>query len=174
MHRKATVWALLAAATIFLAGCEETVSSKQAKVHPPAATPAPVPAFVREALPFPEHPVYLVSLQTDPRPAIDILVAKVQASFDDGQKKYKAGDFDKARVDFDRAMDLVLQSGFQPDSDQRLSDLIDQLGETLHSYELNAEQNAEEDEEPAGLPAPIDALSDMTLPKGDPRLAAKV
>jgi membrane-bound lytic murein transglycosylase D len=174
MYRKATVWALLAAGTIFLAGCEETVSSKQAKVHPPAATPAPVPAFVREALPFPERPVYLISLQTDPRPAIDILVAKVQASFDDGQKKYKAGDFDKARVDFDRAMDLVLQSGFQPDSDQRLSDLIDQLGETLHSYELNAEQNAEEDEEPAGPPAPIDALSDMTLPKGDPRLAAKV
>jgi membrane-bound lytic murein transglycosylase D len=174
MYRKATVWTLLAAAMIFLAGCEETVSSKQAKVHPPAATPAPVPAFVREALPFPEHPVYLVSLQTDPRPAIDILVAKVQASFDDGQKKYKAGDFDKARVDFDHAMDLVLQSGFQPDSDQRLSDLIDQLGETLHSYELNAEQNAEEDEEPAGPPAPIDALSDMTLPKGDPRLAAKV
>jgi membrane-bound lytic murein transglycosylase D len=174
MYRKATVWALLAAGTIFLAGCEETVSSKQAKVHPPAATPAPVPGFVREALPFPERPVYLVSLQTDPRPAIDILVARVQASFDDGQKKYKAGDFDKARVDFDHAMDLVLQSGFQPDSDQRLSDLIDQLGETLHSYELNAEQNAEEDEEPAGPPAPIDALSDMTLPKGDPRLAAKV
>ncbi len=174
MFRKATVWALLAVGTIFLAGCEETVSSKQAKVHPPAATPAPVPAFVRDALPFPEHPLYLVWLQTDPRPAIDILVAKVQASFDDGQKKYKAGDFDQARVDFDHAMDLVLQSGFQPDSDQRLSDLIDQLGETLHSYELNAEQNAEEDDEPEGPPAPIDALSDMTLPKGDPRLAAKV
>jgi membrane-bound lytic murein transglycosylase D len=164
MRSKTTVWVLLAAGMIFLVGCEDTVSSKQAKVRPPAATPAPVPAFVHETLPFPEHRVYLASL----------LVARVQASFDEGQKKYKAGDFDKARVDFDQAMDLVLQSGFQPDSDQRLSDLIDQLGETLHSYELNAEQNAEEDEEPAGPPAPIDALSDMTLPKSDPRLAAKV
>jgi membrane-bound lytic murein transglycosylase D len=174
MRRKTIVWVLFAAGTIFLAGCEDTVSSKQAKVRPPAATPAPVPAFVHEALPFPEHPVYLAPLQSDPRPAIDILVAAVQQSFDKGQKKYKAGDFDKARVDFDHAVDLVLQSGFQPDSDQRLSDLLDQLGETIHSYELNAEQNADEDAEPTGPPAPIDALSDMTLPKGDPRLAAKV
>jgi len=174
MRRKTIVWVLFAAGTIFLAGCEDTISSKQAKVRPPAATPAPVPAFLHEALPFPEHPAYLAPLQNDPRPAIDILVAAVQQSFDKGQKKYKAGDFDKARVDFDHALDLVLQSGFQPDSDQRLSDLLDQLGETIHSYELNAEQNVEEDEEPTGPPAPIDALSDMTLPKGDPRLAAKV
>ena len=174
MYRKATVWTLLAAGTIFLGGCQETVSSKQAKARPPAATPIPAPVFVQETLPFPGHHVYLTSPQTDPRPAIDILVSQVQASFNEGQKKYKAGHFDKARVDFDQAMDLVLHSGFQPDSDQRLSDLIDELGETLHSYELNAEQNAAEDEEPAGPPTPIDALSDMTLPKGDPRLAAKV
>src|ERR1700735_2753698 len=131
MRREVTVWVLLAAGTILLAGCEDTVSSKQAKVRPPAATPVQVPASVREALPFPEHPVHFASLQSDPRPAIDILVAKVQASFDEGQKKYKAGNFDKARVDFDYAMDLVLHSGFQPDFDQRVSDLIDQLGEKI-------------------------------------------
>jgi membrane-bound lytic murein transglycosylase D len=174
MKKKAAVWALVAVAAVLLAGCDDVVSSKQAKAHPPAATPAPPPDSVREALPFPEKPVYLEPLQYDPRPAIDILVAKVQASYSDGQKKYKAGNFDKARVDFDRAMDLIVQSGFQADFDPRLSDLIDQLGETLHSYELNAERNAEEDEEPSGPAAPIDALADMTLPKGDPRLAAKV
>jgi membrane-bound lytic murein transglycosylase D len=174
MKKKAAVWALVAVATVLLAGCDDVVSSKQAKARPPAATPARPPDSVREALPFPEKPVYLEPLQYDPRPAIDVLVAKVQASYSDGQKKYKAGNFDKARVDFDRAMDLIVQSGFQADFDPRLSDLIDQLGETLHSYELNAERNAEEEEEPSGPAAPIDALADMTLPKGDPRLAAKV
>jgi peptidoglycan lytic transglycosylase D len=39
---------------------------------------------------------------------------------------------------------------------------------------LNAERNAEEDEEPAGPPAPIDAIAEMELPKGDSRLIAKV
>jgi len=174
MKKQAWILAVTAAAAIFFAGCNDVVSTKQAKAHAPAATPVPAPAEVRESLPFPEKPVYLASLQKDPRPAIDILVVQVQTSFDEGQKKYKAGNFDQARVDFDRAMNLVVQSGFQADFDPRLSDLIDQLGETLHSYELNAERNAEEDEEPAGEPAPIDALANMELPKGDPRLAAKV
>jgi len=174
MKRQARICALLAAGAIFLAGCDDVVSSKQAKAHPPAATPAPPPGEVHEKLPFLDRPVYLASFQNDSRPAIDILVAKVQASFSEGQQKYKAGHFDKARVDFDRAMDLIVQSGFQADFDPRLSDLIDQLGETLHSYELNAQRNAEEDEEPAGPPAPIDAIAEMELPKGDSRLVAKV
>lgn len=93
MNRKATVWVLLAAGTIFLAGCQDTISSKQAKVRPPAATPAPVPVAVRETLPFPEHPVHLVSLQNDPRPAIDILVAQVQSSFDEGQEEVQGRRF---------------------------------------------------------------------------------
>jgi membrane-bound lytic murein transglycosylase D len=175
MKKQARILAVTAAAAVFLvAGCNDVVSTKQAKAHPPAATPAPAPGEVRESLPFPEKPAYLAFLQNDSRPAIDILVAQVQTSFNEGQKKYKANHFDQARVDFDRAMDLIVQSGFQADFDPRLSDLVDQLGETLHSYELNAERNAEEDEEPAGEPAPIDALANMELPKGDPRLAAKV
>jgi membrane-bound lytic murein transglycosylase D len=59
------------------------------------------------------------------------------------------------------------------DSDPRLSDLFDQIGETLHSYERSAQQDAEEEEAGTGTPAPIDELADMTLPKGDPRLAAQ-
>jgi len=175
MTKRATTWILLAASAIFLAGCEDTVSTKQARVRPPAATPAPTPTpeFVHESLPFPEHPNYVATLQGDPRPAIDILVAKVQSSFSAGEKKYKAGEFDKARVDFDQAVDLILRSGFQVDFDPRLSDLFDQIGETLHSYELNAETNSGEEDADTGAPAQIDELADMTLPKGDPQLAAK-
>jgi membrane-bound lytic murein transglycosylase D len=174
MKKRVILGVLLAAGMISLSACEDTVSSKQAKARPPAATPLPVPSYARESLPFPDRPFYLASLQNDPRPAIDVLIAKVQVSFNDGEKKYKAGDFDKARVDFDHAIDLILQSGFQVDFDPRLSDLFDQIGETLHSYELNAQQSAAEDEENTGTPAPIDAIADMALPKGDPRLVAKV
>jgi len=166
-------WAGIAAvAVLSLAACNETVSSKQVKAGPPAATPAPVPAFVSEPLPFPEHTVSLVSLY-DTRPAIDILIDKVQVIFNTAQKEYKSGDFDKAHADYDRAVALMLASGFQVDSDPRLSDLFDQIGETLHSYERSAQQDAEEEEAGTGTPAPIDELADMTLPKGDPRLAAQ-
>ena len=166
-------WAGIAAVGILsLAACNDTVSSKQVKARPPAATPAPVPAFVSEPLPFPEHTVSLASLH-DTRPAIDILIDKVQVIFNTAQKEYKSEEFDKAHADYDRAVDLMLASGFQVDSDPRLSDLFDQIGETLHSYERSAQQDAEEEEAGTGTPAPIDELADMTLPKGDPRLAAQ-
>ena len=166
-------WAGIAAlATLSLAACNDTVSSKQVKARPPAATPAPVPEFVREPLPLPEHTVSLASLY-DARPAIDVLIDKVQVIFNTAQKEYKSGEFDKAHADYDRAVALMLASGFQVDSDPRLSDLFDQIGETLHSYERSAQQDADEEEEGTGTPAPLDALADMTLPTGDPRLATQ-
>ena len=166
-------WAGIAAlATLSLAACNDTVSSKQVKARPPAATPAPVPEFVREPLPLPEHTVSLASLY-DARPAIDVLIDKVQVIFNTAQKEYKSGEFDKAHADYDRAVALMLASGFQVDSDPRLSDLFDQIGETLHSYERSALQDADEEEEGTGTPAPLDALADMTLPPGDPRLATQ-
>ena len=166
-------WAGIAAVGILaLAGCDDTASSKQVKARPPAATPAPSPAFVHESLPFPEHTVSLASLY-DTRPRMDLLIDKVQVIFNTAQKEYKSGDFDKAHADYDRAVALMLASGFQVDSDPRLSDLFDQIGETLHSYERSAQQDAAEEEENTGTPAAIDALADMTLPPGDPRLAAQ-
>ncbi len=162
---------ILLAGVVFVAGCEDTVSNKQVKARPPAATPAPIPEFVAQALPLPEHPVDLAQLY-DRRPAIDVLVAKVQVSFDAAQKEYKAGEFDKARTNYDQAVSLIVASGFQVDSDPRLSDLFDQIGETLHSYELNEQQSAEDEEVNPGTPAPLDELTDMTLPPGDPRLAS--
>ncbi len=158
------------AGIVFLAGCEDTVSSKQAKAHVPAATPAPDLAVLHEPLPFPQQPIHVAVLY-DTRPAIDILVDQVQVRFDAAEKEYKAGEFDKARKDYDDAVKLIVSSGFQADSDPRLSDLFDQIGETLHSYEVNAEQGADDDEVNPSAPAQIDELSDMTLPPGDPRLA---
>jgi peptidoglycan lytic transglycosylase D len=157
---------------VFLIGCEDTVSTKQAKAkaHAPAATPAPVPQFVREQLPLPQHPPVQSSLY-DTRPAIDILIEKVQVRFDAAQKEYKAGDFDKARKDYDHAVSMIVASGFQVDSDPRLSDLFDQIGETLRSYEVNSAQATDDEEVNPSTPAPIDELTDMTLPPGDPRLA---
>jgi membrane-bound lytic murein transglycosylase D len=155
---------------VFLTGCEDTVSTKQAKARPPAATPGPAPRFVHEQLPLPPQPPLQASLY-DTRPAIDILIEKVQVRFDAAQKEYKAGDFDKARKDYDHAVSLIVASGFQVDSDPRLSELFDQIGETLHSYEVNSAQATDDEEENPSTPAPIDALTDMTLPPGDPRLA---
>jgi membrane-bound lytic murein transglycosylase D len=176
MRKFATICAVAAAGTMLLAGCDDS-AKQHAKVRAPAQAPAPapVPQEVRERLPFPDRVSDLSALRGDTRPAIEKLLDAARASFDAGQKEYKAGNLDAARKDFNRSMDLILNSGFQVDYDLRLSDLFDQIGETLNAYEMVAQKGAqeEEEEENPGTPAPMDELSELTLPPGDPRLLAK-
>ncbi len=172
MRLQSRFWITLAAGTLLLTGCEQT-ARKQAKVQPPAPAPTAAPEFVRQPLSFPEHPIYPASL-LDTRPAIDVLVERVQASYDDGQKEYKSGNFESARSHFGHAVDLILRSGFQADSDPRLSDLFDRLGDAMQSAEMDATKSAEGEEADApSVPAPIDEIADLALPEGDSRLITK-
>ncbi|HXW55649.1 MAG TPA: LysM peptidoglycan-binding domain-containing protein [Candidatus Cybelea sp.] len=173
MNYRATICVTLAGGIMLLAGCEDS-ATKHVRVTPPAPTPQRTAQAAREPLPFPSAPVEFVALGRDPRPAIDLLVENVQATFNAGQKEYKVGNLENARVDFEKAVSLILSSGFQIDFDPRLSDLFDQIGESVHSYELDAAQSAEDEEaETPSKPAPIDEIADLTLPPGDPRLVAK-
>jgi membrane-bound lytic murein transglycosylase D len=176
--RRSGIWLALAA-TLLAAGCEETTSS--ARVRPPAATPVATPAALpqeaRGPLPLPANPKYTSSVFYV-RPAIDVLVENVQAKLDDGRAEARTGNFDRARSDFDSALDLILQSGFQADSDPRLSKLFDDIGEAVNAYEASttqsgAAQEAAADAETPAQPAPIDEIADLALPAGDPRLALK-
>jgi len=168
--------AFLLAATFGFAGCDDT-SKKQVKVRPPAVTPtsqAQAPEAIRETLPLDRRLPDYAALQPPARPAIDVLIEKVEAAYNDGQKNLKSGDFAKARAEFDRAVDLIQTSGFQVESDPRLSKLFDEIGDATQSYEQQqAQNNAEEEEENPGIPAPIEEIADLTLPPGDPRLYAK-
>jgi len=171
---------LLAAATCF-AGCEQT-APKQVRVQPPAPTPAPVvaetPNYAHQPLPLPN------TVQTEPayypRPAIDILVDQVQASFNAGKQASQAGRTETAQADFDHAVDLILKSGFQKDSDPRLAKLFDEISDAVPAEDLSASENSdeaiaqtEEESETPAQPAPIDEIADLTLPAGDPRLAVR-
>jgi membrane-bound lytic murein transglycosylase D len=174
-----TIWMAVVASALVLASCDDT-----AKKPVQARVPAPVPVqqapraqrAALEALPFPDvsdsRSVYLGALQPEPRPAIYVLIEKVQASFLAGQNEYQLGNFEKAHADFEHAVSLVLQSGFPIDSDPKLADLFDHIGEATKAPELEALQASEEAEVPS-TPAPIDELTDLTLPAGDPRLATK-
>ena len=176
MRVRLTIWAGLAAAALLLAGCEQT-ATKQVKATPPAAAPVPAPHSedAKLALPFPDRPQLATAL-LDMRPAIDVLVAAVQANFDEGQSQFQAGNEDQARAHFDLAVDLMLRSGFQADSDPRLSELFDKIGDVMESHDLDASdatQSEGDETEAPGVPAPIDEIADLTLPAGDPRLQAK-
>lgn len=173
MKHRLTFCGLLAASVLFLAGCEQTVT-KAVHVQPPASAPAPAPIEAIQPLPLAANPAYLAQLTPRAQPAIDVLVENVQSDYDAGQREYKAGNLDNAQTDFDHAVDRILKSGFQADADPRLGKLFDQLSSVVDSDEINAIQgNEEEEAEAPAEPAPIDEIADMTLPAGDPRLAAK-
>lgn len=174
MKRRATIWVFLAAGAISLAGCEET-ATKQVRVPPPAAAPAPTPDYARQPLPLSDPPLDPTLQAFYLRPAIDVLVDKVQAGFDAGQHALQAGNTQQAQTDFDHAVDLILTSGFQKDSDPRLAKLFDEIGDAVPSEDLNVSKDAATDEESdtPSEPAPIDEIADLTLPAGDPGLATK-
>jgi membrane-bound lytic murein transglycosylase D len=172
MRGSAKICAVLAAATLSFVGCEDT-AKKPVQVRAPAATPAPTPSYVLEPLPLPQHPVSPDALAPPTRPAIDTLVAKVQASYDAGQTDFKAGNLEKAQEDFDRAADQILKSGFPADSDPRLSKLSDQIGEADQTGDLNVSKDSADESDTPAEPAAIDEIADLTLPAGDPRLALK-
>jgi peptidoglycan lytic transglycosylase D len=175
MKRGVTVFVFLATSTCLLVGCDDS-AKKPVPVRPPAATPAPAPEYVLRPLPLSERPVFFTALTPEVPPAIDVLAAKIQASYDAGQSDSKAGRMDKAQAEFDAAAELLLKSGLPADSDPRLSRLSDQIGEAVQSDELHVARDTgdegDESETPAE-PAPIDEIADLTLPAGDPRLATK-
>jgi len=100
------------------------------------------------------------------------LVAKVEEKFASGEQNFKAGHLEAARRDFDAAVDLMLQSGYDVDHDPELRELFRHVVDTVYAYELQAFHAGDGFQETPAVPAPIDEVADMTFPV-DPRLKGR-
>ena len=99
----------------------------------------------------------------------DYLIQKVQEKFASGEKNFKAGHLEAARKDFDDAVDWMLESGYDPNSDPVLSGLFHRVVDTAYAYELQAFRGGEGLSEAPAVPAPIDEVAAVALP-ADPHL----
>jgi membrane-bound lytic murein transglycosylase D len=113
--------------------------------------------------------IWLTTPVTDPR---QTLIHKVEEKFASGEQNYKAGHLEAARKDFDEAVDWMLQSGYDPNSDPQLSELFHRVVDTVYTYELQAFRAGDGFNEAPAVPAPIDEVAEMTFPV-DPRLKAR-
>src|ERR1700688_4002714 len=113
--------------------------------------------------------IWLTTPVTDPR---QTLIRKVEEKFASGEQNYKAGHLEAARKDFDEAVDWMLQSGYDPNSDPQLSELFHRVVDTVYTYELQAFRAGDGFNEAPAVPAPIDEVAEMTFPV-DPRLKAR-
>ncbi len=111
----------------------------------------------------------LSALTPAPPDSKQYLIARVEAKFASGEQNYKAGHLEAARKDFDDAVDWMLESGYDPESDPRLADLFHRVVDSVYSYELQAFRAGDGFSEPPAVPAAIDEVAEMTFPV-DPRL----
>jgi len=159
-----------------LCGCDD-VAKKPVQAHVPGQTPAratakapePATADVGTLLP-PNLPLNTFVSLLEPIPGgIDYLLLRVQARFAEGEANYRAGHLEAARRDFDDAVDWMLESGYDPNSDPRLSELFHHVTDTVYTYELQAFRAGDGFTEAPAVPAAIDEVAEMTFPV-DPKL----
>ncbi len=166
----AATTALFAAA---LLGCEDA-GKRPIQVRVPALSPearfAPQGPPQLPSLPL-TNPLRgpLVSLIPPVPNGKDYLIKRVEEKFASGEKNFKAGHLEAARKDFDDAVDWMLESGYDPHGDSRLSELFHRVVDTVYAYELQAFRAGEGFSETPAVPAPIDEVAEMTFPV-DPRL----
>jgi len=113
--------------------------------------------------------IWLTTPVTDAR---EVLIRRVEEKFASGEQNYKAGHLEAARKDFDDAVDWMLQSGYDPNSDPQLSELFHRVVDAVYTYELQAFRAGDGFNEAPAVPAPIDEVAEMTFPV-DPRLKAR-
>jgi membrane-bound lytic murein transglycosylase D len=160
-------------AAVSLAGCDDAARKPvQAKI--PAAVPSTKPqqpdVTQVGTLPLRKLPVEsMVSLRTPTPGGIGYLVERVKEKFASGEANYKAGHLEAARRDFDDAVDWILESGYDPNSDPALRELFQQVTDTVYTYELQAFRAGDGFSEAPAVPAPIDEVAEMTFPV-DPKL----
>ena len=119
---------------------------------PPAAAPAPV----REPAPAPQPPV-------DP---ITTLIGTSQKHFENGERELNLGHLDRARVEFDRAIDVLLESPYGARTDSRMREHFDRLIDKISAYEVSALAKGDGFAEKKYEPAQIDELLKIaTFPK---------
>jgi membrane-bound lytic murein transglycosylase D len=155
------------------AGCEDAAkNSVHASVPALAPANAPVPQVPSKIGDLPLRKLshdWMAALAPRVPSAKEYLIAQVEAKFTSGEQNYKAGHLEAARRDFDDAVDWMLESGYDPNGDPKLSELFHRVVDTVYSYELQAFRAGDGFQEAPAVPAPIDEVAEMTFPV-DPQL----
>ncbi|MBI3483538.1 MAG: hypothetical protein HY012_00075, partial [Acidobacteria bacterium] len=157
MKAKGSGVIFVSALFLALAGCDEPVK-RAVHVRPPETALAQVQVPV--SLPTRRGPAKYELLTPPPPAAEEVLIQAVEAAFRTGEQNYKAGHLEKARQEFDRAVDWLLASGIDVQSDPRLEELFDRLVETVHANEAAAFREGNGISEQRAEPAPIDEIAE--------------
>jgi len=123
--------------------------------NPKPQTPPPPPPVAPAPVPAPQPP--------DP---ITTLIETSQKHFLAGERELNLGHLERARAEFDRAVDVLLESPYGARTDARLREHFDRLVDRINAYEVTALAQGDGFVEKKYEPASIDELLTIaTFPK---------
>jgi membrane-bound lytic murein transglycosylase D len=148
-----------------LAGCTPTDNAAGPSSKPAQATAPPLPA-----------PVAPKPAPAEPKPTAEQrrarqLIAQVEAAYAAGDADYRKGMLAEAKIQFDRAVDLMLSSGLDIKADPELQDEFDKIVDQVNGLEMEALKQGN-GFVPKEEITPAEAASDVTFAV-DPNLVAK-
>jgi membrane-bound lytic murein transglycosylase D len=151
MVRRSTAERLAFAALIPL------VASCGSRIHNPQTTPQrPVETIQTVAQSTPPSPTVA------PEDPVLTLIAESNRHFLNGQAELTAGHFSSARQEFDKAIDLLLESAYGGRTEPRIREHFDRLVDRISAYEVRALAEGDGFTEKKYEPASIDELLAMS------------
>lgn len=153
-----------AALASLLAGCTPSQDAGPPHKTPPQATAPALPAA-------PSQPATLAPQLTLQQRRVQQLIEQVEKAYSMGEADYRKGQLPEAKVQFDRAVDLMLTCGIDIKSDPQLQDEFDHIVDAVNGLEMDALKEGN-GFVPKTEPTPADVASEITF-EVDPNIVAK-
>jgi membrane-bound lytic murein transglycosylase D len=147
-----------------LAGCNPSKPPGTPKGEPEQAT---APAIEPPQAPAPVLPPPLTLEQR----RVQVLIQQVEAAYNHGEADYRKGRLPEAKVEFDRAVDLMLASGIDIKGNAQLQEEFDRIVDGVNALEMEALKQGN-GFVPKEEPTPAEVAADVTF-EVDPNIVAK-
>ncbi len=156
--------------------CSPAAPKKVQVVAPEAAPPPPAPPapVVLPQPPRPEMTPSAVATALPYEPFVDevgLAIVESRMHFEKGQELYANGFLNRAKDEFDGAVDILMESSAKNPSNPRLQREVTEVITRVHALELAAIRNGDGFTDQTGDHAAIDDLQNVTFPPViDPKL----
>src|SRR3954469_5686313 len=149
--------------------------AKQAKSSKPIVAQKAQPALKAEtSTQAKNQPSAPAKQKTEAKPdPVAELITTVDKEYQAGLDQYNAGDKDAAKVHFDRAFNLLLESSADVRGDSRFQPEFDKVLNNVNNLELTTVLQSDAAPEQKAEPAPIDEANEVTNYPVDQNLKAK-
>ena len=103
----------------------------------------------------------------------DLLISRAEDAFQKGKRYYQSGEKERARKQFDRAVDLMFEASENPTDRQAFERKFEETVDGIERYDLAGMGPALNVETPRFEKSPLEDILEMTFPV-DPKLKTKV